>query len=120
MALAILLATPGVVAAITVPGSIQAQGTLSHFRFYPSSGWALEGAVYEWTRVCSECLVRITITGGSWIYHDAVDGTIFLDPGVYELREFRGLFFGNDVAPFDYDVQVHGVAKVVEIPPDAR
>lgn len=110
------LLAPLATAAPVIHGTLQAQGTVSHFQFLPAAGLALEGGPYEWTRACSECLLRVTITGGSWIHYDASQGPVFLAPGVYELREFRGLFFGNDVALRHFEVQVHGLAKVVPIP----
>lgn len=112
LALAALVALPLVAAEPAIPGLLQGVGTLRWFSFLPGDGFAFEGGAYDWTRLCEECHVRIAIEDGTWTYYDPARGSVSLAPGLYELREFRGIFFGNDAGLGEFPVEVHGLAEV--------
>jgi hypothetical protein len=87
--LLLALPPPTATAAPSIPGTVNGYTDASRFEIY-GGGLALEGGVNEWTLVCGGCYVRISMTQPS-IFVTQDDFSGFLVPGVYEIREFRGL-----------------------------
>lgn len=112
--LALALA-PAVLAAPFVPDLIQGAGRVSWFQVF-AFGLALEGAGHDYTDVCADCYIRFTTTEVAFAVVDASGEAIrALDPGLYELREFRGLYAFSQEEPGSFLVQVHGLGKVVKL-----
>lgn len=111
----VALAAPAAMGATLLPGTIQGQGTASNVRILPGEGLVIEGGAYEWNYVCADCPLRVTIVDGLFVFYEPTTGSVTLEPGEYELREFRGLLLRNDVAPFEFQIQVHGFAKLERV-----
>lgn len=94
-----------------VPDILNGFGTAITFQLF-GEGESLEGGTHEWTDVCGHCEMRVTLADGTFVIVDTDGGTRALEPGVYELREYRGLFLFSARAPHEFDVQLHGLAKI--------
>lgn len=108
------LAAPGTVGAPLVPDVLTGFGTATTFHLF-SVGVAVEGGAFEWSDVCAYCLVRIALAEGQFTVADAEGVGRSLDPGVYELREYRGFFLFSERGRHDFAVQLHGLGKVERI-----
>lgn len=114
LALALLVAAvPSTgVAAPAVRGGVGGFGTAVTFAVY-ADGVALEGGAAEWTLVCAECLVRISVSESSFLL--AQDGEVrSLVPGAYEVREFRGLLSHTRTAE-GFSVVLTGSGQVASL-----
>lgn len=112
--LALILVAPLAASAPLVPDAMNGFGTALTFQVY-GKGMALEGGAYEWTDICDGCLIRITVRDGTFVVSDSSNAAGALAPGVYELREFTGLFLFTQNAPRDFSVQLHGLGKANKI-----
>lgn len=112
--LALLLAAPSTVGAPAVDGIVHGAGTVSTFRIDGGPAGALEGGAFEWNYVCGSCFARITVVSGTFTLIQ--DGAaVDLAPGVYELREFKGLIGQTYLAPHEYFFQVDGLGRIERV-----
>ena len=112
--LAVASVAPGTVGAPFVPEIIQGFGAASWFSVF-AFGLALEGGAYDWNDVCAECLIRFTATGGQFLVVEDGGTTAQLTPGLYEMREFRGLYAFSQQAPGSFLIQVNGLGKIEKL-----
>lgn len=112
--LATTLAVPATVGAPLVPDVLTGFGTATTFQVYVV-GAAVEGGAFDWSDVCAYCLVRIAIAEGQFTVADSEGIARALDPGAYELREYRGFFLFSQRAPHDFAVQLHGLGKIEKL-----
>lgn len=94
------------------------EGTLTGYAQSPrfqvfGGGHALEGGAYEWTLVCGECLVRVSLLEPNVLLVQS-DHAGYLPPGTYEVRDFRGLFMHTGDAG-DYAIALHGTGHLVRL-----
>lgn len=109
--------SPATVGAPLVPDALHGFGEASWFEVR-AVGLALEGGAHEWTDVCAECYIRFSTPGGAFTLVDASnpEGAVTeLTPGLYELREFRGLYMFTQASPGAFSLQVHGLGKVLKL-----
>ena len=101
-------------AAPFVPEVIQGAGGATWFQVF-ALGVALEGGVHDWNAVCAECLIRFTFTGGQLLVLEQGGTVTVLTPGLYEMREFRGLYGSTQEGPGAFLIQVHGLGKLEKL-----
>ena len=106
------LAAGNTLAAPLVPDVLNGLGTAATFQV-DGTGMALEGGLHDWSDLCAHCTLRITVGPGTFLVADTNGGTRALDPGLYEVREYVGLFMHTETARFQHDVQIHGIGKLV-------
>ncbi|HET6404722.1 MAG TPA: hypothetical protein VFH78_08745 [Candidatus Thermoplasmatota archaeon] len=112
--LALVSLAPATVGAPLVTDVLHATGAATSFQVF-GAGYAVEGAPYQWNDVCAGCSLRITVREGTFLVVDPDGGTRALNPGQYEVREFRGLFMFSQMAPRDFHFQLHGIGKLIAI-----
>lgn len=112
--LALTVAAPTLAAAPMVSDALNGFGTAITFHVY-GEGLAFEGGTYAWNDVCGYCYIRMSIADGSFVANTNANLLTALPPGLYEVREFRGLFQYTEVGRFDFDVEFHGVGKIARI-----
>lgn len=76
-------------AAPSVETPIAGWGVASRYTLL-AFGYALEGGAADVTIVCADCLLRLTLVDSSFVRAEPA-GSGPLAPGLYELREYRGL-----------------------------
>lgn len=102
-----LVATAG--AAPLVPALLVGFGSATTFQVFGSGG-SVQGGAYEWNDLCGYCWILITVFDGTLL--DADDSPSLLDPGVYEIREFRGVFSHTQQGLGNHAFQLEGVGKM--------
>jgi len=111
------LASPLILAAPLVPDVLNGAGTVSTFEVF-GAGVSIEGGAHDWTDICSGCLIRMTVGEGAFTVVDpsvASDMTPILAPGVYEIREFRGIYAFSVEGQHAFIVQLHGLGKIARL-----
>jgi len=116
VALVALVLAPTLAAAPAAPDIIHGAGMVSWFQVF-AFGLALEGAGHDFVDVCGDCFVRFTTTSGAFTVVDASNAQLVreLTPGLYEIREYRGLFAFTQEEPGAFVVQMHGAGKVIRL-----
>lgn len=117
LALALLAAAslmPATVGAPLVPELVTGSGAANTITVY-GHGFALEGGAADWTEVCARCHMRLGITSPGFTVYDADEGPVLLAPGLYELREYSGLFTFSVEGRHAFFVQLFGGGKIDEI-----
>jgi hypothetical protein len=89
-------------------------GAASSFQVF-AQGQALEGGLYDWTDLCGHCEIRVTLGEGQFAANSGDAFVTLLPPGVYELREYRGLFLFSQDAPHEFQVEFHGIGKIARL-----
>lgn len=96
-----------------IPDLLHGAGAASTFQVI-AHGQALEGGLYDWNDLCASCLIRVTLGAGTFVA-SGNDFAAQLSPGVYEIREFVGLFAFTQNGPHDFDVEFHGLGKLARL-----
>lgn len=109
--LALIAVSPVILGAPGVPQVFNGFGSASTFQVF-ASGHALEGGLYGWNDLCANCEIRVTLGAGNFFVTGTDQFVGQLPPGVYELREYRGLFLFTQNARRDFSVEFHGIGKV--------
>lgn len=114
--LALLAVLPTTVGAPTLGGIVSGPGTATTFQVFAGPGGALEGGAYEWTLVCGDCFIRITLVESDLVL--VQNGAVqTLPPGKYEIRDYSGLFMHTQEALGQFAVELHGHGRVLLVEP---
>lgn len=113
-ALLAAMAPPHALAAPAVPGVMHGSGTAATFQLL-GAGSALEGGASDWTIVCGGCLLRVAFTQTEFSVTFESGRASSFSPGVYEVREFYGVFSITDEGPGQFFVQLHGAGHVARL-----
>lgn len=105
------LALQPALSAPAVQDGIEATGTARTFLIY-GGGFALEGGTHDWSVVCGGCLIRVTFADTQSSVIVASGSVVAVTPGLYEIREFRGLLQFTEEAPGVTFFQIHGTGGV--------
>lgn len=110
-----LMPLPHASATVDVSGALAGSGTAYAFTAY-EAGVSQSGGAFQRGELCSDCLIRFTLTGISPGFTLVQDGAATpLVPGTYEARGFAGQFSYTQNAPHDITIVLAGVGDFVQV-----
>lgn len=101
-------------AAPSVEGVIEAQGTATTFRFF-GAGLALEGGTHDWSYVCGGCELRVTFSIAETFVVVQNGRVQTFSHGAFAVRDFSGLIQVWEEGPGQFMMQIHGVGSAAPL-----
>ena len=95
----------------TLNDLVHGAGNASSIQLFADDLTSVEGGLYDKNRVCTDCILRITIASGTvTVVENGVPAT--LAPGAYEIRELQGTFSFTSKGLHSADFRIEGNGKV--------
>jgi hypothetical protein len=106
---------PHAQASVDVGGAIAGSGTAYALTAY-EAGVPMSGVGFQRGELCSDCLIRFTLTDAQPGFTLVQDGAVTsLVPGTYEARGFAGDLSFTQNAPHDITLVLAGVGQIVRV-----